>query len=254
MRWLILWMLLGVTLPAAAAPMNSPAAGVIEGLLRLDAGYDFAYRSMEATVEGEDDAEDDTVTLRSAGLSVALTFEPVKYVALDARVTLWRPKVDEVNGTFPWGWGAGGTLRITPLHLAEDLVHIGLYGAFDGKLVGWPSAENGPVRLFCLRAGLGVGLGSASRGWYVEAGGHYSRGWGRLVFDVSTIDADTQEVSITGYRYSLAQPLPVGVRLGAGLISGPIAPADSTRARVQAGLEVTLLDEYALAITIGVIL
>ncbi len=255
MRWLIPWMLLVLSVPAAAAPLNAPVAGIHEGPLRLDVAYDFAYRSMTATAEGEDSADDDDkITLRSNGLCLGITLEPVKYVALDAHATLYHPKIDQYDDALPWGWGAGGALRITPLHLAEDLVHVGLYGAFDANLVGWPSAENGPVRLFCLRAGLGLGLGGARRGWYLELGGHYSRGWGRVVFDVSTMDADTQEVETTRYRYSLTQPLPVGVRLGAGLFSSPIAPAASARARVQAGVEVRLLDEYALSATIGVIL
>jgi hypothetical protein len=259
MRWTLLLLCLLFAAPAAAAPFGVGVAGLARGAARFEMSFDYGKRSMDLTTEGADEAQ--RVSIDAGGFSWAFELEPFKYLALDARFLLHEPRIDALNYAGPMGWGFGGTAKVTPLHVAHDLLHVGVYGAFDGQLVGLPTDDAAAMRLYHLRAGLGVGLGNADDGWYVDLGVHYARSWGELVLqeeeqvevedDEGNLSLETQ-VNDVGYDALL--PRPVGVRLGAGFFSSPIAPAHNTRSRVRAGLEVRLIDEWALTLRVGVIL
>jgi hypothetical protein len=259
MRWTLLLFSLLVAAPAAAAPFGVGVAGLARGAARFEMSFDYGKRSMDLTTEGVDDSQ--RVSIDAGGFSWAFEFEPIKYVGLDARFLLHQPRIDALDYAGPMGWGFGGTAKITPLHVAHDLLHVGAYGAFDAQLLGMPTDDPAAMRLYHLRAGLGVGIGNADDGWYVDLGVHYARSWGSLTTQVAenvevTDDEGnlTLETQITDVGYEALLPRPVGVRLGAGFFSSPIAPAHNTRSRVRAGLEVRLIDEWALTLRVGVIL
>ena len=259
MRWTLLLLSLLVTAPAAAAPFGVGVAGLARGAARFEMAFDYGKRSMDLTGDGSDESQ--RVSIDAGGFSWAFEFEPIKYLALDARFLLHEPRIDALNYAGPFGWGFGGTARVTPLHVAHDLLHVGVYGAFDGQLVGLPTDDMAAMRLYHLRAGLGVGLGNADDGWYVDLGVHYARSWGSLVMQETTTEQvtgedglPTTETYTEDVGYDALLPRPVGVRLGAGFFSSPIAPAHNTRSRVRAGLEVRLIDEWGLTLRVGVIL
>lgn len=247
MRRLLLLFCLLLATPAAAAPMGLSVGGLERGALRFELSYVYGYRLVSVTVDRAAASDEDTLPDR-AGIStgsttLALELEPVRYVAIQLRGLLQQPQVPQAGYKGPWGWGAGATLRITPLHVADDLFHLGVYGAFDGQFVGAPTAADAPLRLWSLRAGVGAGLGGEDRGYYADLGVHYSRSWGLLT-----------PAGDDGPRYTLGLPLPVGVHVGAGLISAPVAPAINQRSRVHAGIDVQLIDEWAITVRVGAVL
>ncbi len=244
MRWTLLLLSLLLPLPALAAPLGPTVAGLESGVLKLDVSFDYANRSFGVTTDEaatDDEGLPDSTGINTAGFGVGLTLQPIRYASLEARICMHKPNVVQADYKAPWGWGVGGMLRITPVHAAHDLVHVGLYGAFDGQLIRYPSSPNGPLRIWSLRTGLGLSLGGEDRGYYVDLGGHYSRAWGMVK------PADASPV------YQLTSKMPVGFQLGAGLISAPVAPASNTRSRVTAGIAVRLLDEWALSIRLGAV-
>ncbi len=244
MRLTLLLISLLLPLPALAAPLGITVAGLDDGILKADVSFDYANRRYTATADEaatDDEGITDSTAINTAAFGLGLTLQPFRYASLEARVQMHKPKVVQAAYTAPWGWGVGGTLRLTPLHAAHDLVHVGVYGAFDGQLIRYPSSPNGPLRTWSLRAGLGVALGGADRGYYVDLGGHYSRAWGM----VKPTDASPV--------YTLTSEMPVGFQLGAGLFSGPINPSFNTHSRVTAGIAVRLLDEWALSIRLGAV-
>lgn len=244
MRWSLLLVSLLLPLPALAAPLGVTVAGLEKGVVQADVSFDYGHRQFAVSADEEaadDQGLPDQTAINSASLGLALTLQPIRYASLEARALIHKPSVVQADYKGPWGWGVGGTLRITPVHAAHDLVHVGVYGAFDGQLIRYPSSPNGPLRTWSVRAGLGLALGGEDRGYYADLGAHYSRAWGMVK------PTDAAPV------YSLTSTLPVGVQIGAGLISGPVSPATSTRSRVTAGIAVRLIDEYALSIRLGAV-
>ncbi len=263
MRCTALLTMLLIAAPAAASPMGPSVAGLAPGALRLEISYDYGGRTVDAelqTDEEREDALDGQARVLGGGMSLALTFEPVPYVSLEGRFFGHQSNIEQLGyeGPFSWGWGA--MARVTPVHVAHDSVHVGVYGSFDAQMVGWPSAPYAPMQLYNLRAGLGVGFGGARQGWYVDLGAHYSRLWGQLVmsvdeqYEVETEEGNTVlETETWRAMYDPSLALPVGARIGAGFFSGPIAPANNTRSRVTAGIDIRLIDEWAASVRMGVI-
>ncbi len=245
MRWTLLLVSLLLPLPALAVPLGPTVAGLDDGILKTDVTFDYAHRQFAAAAEdtsaSDDEGISDATGINTASFNLGLTLQPFRYASLEGRIGMHKANVVQASYKAPWGWAVGGTLRITPVHAAHDLVHVGVYGAFDGQLIRYPSSPNGPLRLWNLRAGLGVALGGADRGYYVDLGGHYSRAWGMVK------PADASPI------YQLTGKMPVGIQIGAGLFSGPVAPASSTRSRVTFGAAVRLLDEWALSIRLGAV-
>ncbi len=244
MRWPLLLVSLLLPLPALAAPLGVTVAGLEGGAVQADVSVDYGHRQFGVTTDEsttDDEGLPDQTAINTASLGLAVTLQPIRFASLEARARIHKPVVVQADYKAPWGWGVGATLRITPVHAAHDLVHVGAYGAFDGQLIRYPSSPNGPLRIWSLRAGLGLALGGEERGYYADLGVHYSRAWGMVK------PADASPV------YSLTSTLPIGVQLGAGLISGPVAPASNTRSRVTAGIAVRLIDEWALTIRLGAV-
>ncbi len=233
--------------PAAAAPMGVSVGGLERGAFRFELTYDYGYRTVAVAVDraptADDDALPDRAGISTGSATLALELEPVRHVALQVRGLLQQPQVPAAGYKGPFGWGLGATLRITPLHAAGDAFHLGAYGALDGQFVGLPTDADAPLTLWSLRAGVGVGAGGEAHGYYADLGVHYARSWGRLT-----------PAGEDGPRYALALPLPLGVHLGAGLISGPLAPAHNQRSRVHAGVDVRLIDEWAVTFRVGAVL
>lgn len=251
MRCLALLIALALSAPAGASPFGSSVAGLAKGAFRLEMTYDYGSRTLGFV----NDAGEVTRTgLSTGGVSLGATVEPCRYVSIEGRFLLHQPRVDAMDyaGSYSWGFGSG--VRITPLHVADGLFHLGVYGSLDGQFVGGPTDGLAPLRLYTLRTGLGVGFGDAQRGWYFDIGGHYSRGWGEFVLTVEEMDEDTGEVETTHLQYDCGMPRPFGVRLGAGLFSGPIAPAHNARSRMYGGIDVRLIDEWAVGVRFGVVL
>ncbi len=260
MRSTLLILILLCAAPAAAAPYGASVAGFARGAARFEMTFDYGKRTLDVTPEGSDESQ--RVSLDAGGFSWAFEFEPFKFLSVDGRFLLHQPRIDGLDyAAGSTGWGVGGSARLTPLHLAHDLLHIGAYGAFDGQFVGSISDSAAEVRLYDLRVGLGVGLGGAEDGWFVDLGVHYARSWGSLTMQVEqTVEVEDDEGNLSvesewvDAPYDVLLPRPVGVRLGAGFFSSPIAPAHNTRTRVKAGLEVRMIDEWGLTLRVGVIL
>jgi hypothetical protein len=263
MRWTALLISLLLAAPAAASPMGSTVAGFAPGAVGMELTFDYGGRGLDAALLTDEEREDQLegrARVLSGGMSLALTVEPIRYVAFEGRFFGHQPRIEALGYEGPFGWGCGGMVRVTPIHAAGDLVHAGVYGSFDAQMVGWPSAPYAPVHLYNLRAGVGVGFGGARHGWYIDLGAHYSRLWGQLTmtiedkYDVVNADGDTVlETETWRAIYDPSLALPVGARIGMGFFSAPIAPATNTRSRVTAGLDVRLIDEWGASVRMGVI-
>jgi len=251
MRRLALLFALLLSTPAWAAPFGPSVAGLAKGAFRLDLTYDYGSRTLGFT---PDEGEETRTGLSTGGVSLSATVEPCRYISFEGRFLVHQPRVEAMEYTGPASWGFGAGARITPVHAGDGLFHLGAYGFLDGQYVGGPTDDLAPLRLYTLRAGLGVGLGDAQRGWYAELGGHYSYGWGEFVLPVTEMDEDTGESETTYLQYDTGLPRPFGIRLGAGLFSGPIAPAHNTRSKLYGGVDIRLVDEWAVSVRFGVIL
>ena len=259
MRWTLLILILVCSTPATAAPTGMGVAGLARGAARFEMTFDYNKRSLDVTPVGGDESQ--RVSLDAGGFSWSFELEPFKYLSLDARFLLHQPRIDALDYADSMGWGFGGSARVTPLHVAHDLLHVGAYAGFDGQFVGMPTDDDAAVKLYDLRVGLGVGLGNADDGWYVDMGVHYARSWGSLTMQVAeTVEVEDDEGNlsldsvVSDAPYDVLLPRPIGVRLGAGFFSSPIAPAHNTRSRVKAGIEVRMVDEWGLTLRVGFIL
>jgi len=251
MRRLALLLMLVTCAPAWAAPFGPSVAGLAKGAFRLDLTYDYGSRTLDFALDGGDETR---AGLTTGGASLGATVEPCRFVSFEGRLFVHQPRVEamEYSGSTSWGFGAGA--RLTPVHAGDGLFHLGAYGFLDGQYVGGPTDDLAPLRLYTLRAGLGIGLGDAERGWYAEIGGHYSHGWGEFVLTVEERNDETGETETAYLQYDCGLRYPVGIRLAAGLFSGPIAPAHNTRSKLYGGLDVRLIDEWAVGVRFGVIL
>lgn len=237
----LLLLVLLVALPASAGPLGTAVAGLEPGVVRFEAAVDYGYRPVYMSPFGSKGEELAGPTgVSTGGVSVALTLEPVPYVAVEARALLHKSAVQRSGRTFPVGWGLAGVLRLTPIHFADDRVHMGFFGSFDAQMIRYPSSGWSPLRIWNLRVGSAVAFGNAQKGYYVELGTYYShqRGWLTVThyMDPST-DGDC---CANHWGYRLYQTPPIGTRIGAGLFSKPLSPNGSGRTRIQVGFDLRM--------------